>query len=112
MEDIDENNIIISTMESLQHAYAVELSENNNCIKKLLGDIERLQNELRDERKKVNLLENELLGTFGFRWFNSFVKVTLDRDALPKEWNKFLHEFINGFEFSKIVYKWIETNLV
>lgn len=107
-----DSNIIVDTMASLQHAYAVELSENNNCIKKLLVDIERLQNELRDERKKVSLLENELLGTFGFRWFNSFVKVTFERDALPKEWDKFLHEYINGFEFSKTVYKWIETHFV
>jgi len=110
--DNNDSQEIISTMTCLQDAYAVQLSENNNCIKKLLGDIQSLQNELRAERKKVDLLENELLNTFGFRWFNSFVKVTLERDALPKEWDKFLHEYINGFEFSKTVYKWVETKLV
>ena len=106
-----ENIAILSNTAQLTHNYIVEMSENNKCIKKLMDDISDLTNKLRSERAKVNALETEYNSNFGRKDFTCYMRVTRNRDPSDKEWTLFYENFLNGIDFSKAIYKWIETNI-
>jgi len=114
-----ENIAILSNTAQLTHNYIVEMSENNKCIKKLMDDISDLTHKLRCERAKVNALETEYNSNFGRTNFSNFgrkdftcyMRVIRNRDPSDTEWNLFYENFLNGIDFSKAIYKYIETNI-
>ena len=105
------NKAILQNVIDLSQEYVREMSEHNKCIKKLLADINVLQEKIRAERAKCALLENQLLETIGVRTFNSFVKVCKNRECTQEEWSKFYADILTGKMFNDIVYKWVENNI-
>ena len=106
-----DSETILETISSLTDEYILELSENNKCIKKLLNDITLLKKELCDERLKVMALEKELGETIGRRSFCTFMITVKEREPYEYEWSKFYQDFLNGLDFSKAVYRWIDKNI-
>jgi hypothetical protein len=107
----DTSETISETVMYLTDQYILELSENNKCIKKLLNDITLLKEEICRERLKVAALEKEIGETIGKRNFRTYMITVKNREPTDYEWSKFFQDFLNGLDFSKAVYSWIDNNI-
>ena len=100
--------------------YLIILKETNAFVKKLMNDVSELSQQVKEERTLRNAAEDKLLqyretanSNISRYLFNSFIKVSKERECTQLEWVKFTQDFrfSEDTKLIKEIYTWIDAHI-
>ena len=114
------NRFLDSTEKDRITDYLQVLKETNVHVKKLVADIEILNQELRKERELRSMVESTLQkyketasANISRYLFNTYMLASKDREATQAEWLAFIQnfKFSEELKLHSEIYLWIDTNV-
>lgn len=119
-ETEEQMTAVTEELRTVTENYLNFIYDTNALNRKLMADIDSMQEALREERARSNALEKKLLyynvshpsANINRRHFGLYMYAVNDRDATDAEWKAFTETFVfDNLPFTTAVYKWIDTNV-
>jgi hypothetical protein len=112
--------VVTEELSTVTANYLNFIYDTNALNRKLMADMNTMQEALQEERARSAALEKKLLyynvshpsANINRRHFGLYMYAVHDRDATEEEWKRFTETFVfDNLPFTTAVYKWIDTHV-
>ena len=119
-ETEEQITVVTEELRTVTANYLNFIYDTNALNRKLMADLDVMQQALQEERARSNALEKKLLyynvshpsANINRRHFGLYIYAVHDRDATEAEWKEFTETFVfDNLPFTTAVYKWIDTHV-
>ena len=119
-ETEEQITVVTEELRTVTANYLNFIYDTNALNRKLMADMNVMQQALQEERARSNALEKKLLyynvshpsANINRRHFGLYIYAVHDRDATEAEWKEFTETFVfDNLPFTTAVYKWIDTHV-
>jgi vacuolar-type H+-ATPase subunit I/STV1 len=119
-ETEEQITVVTEELRTVTANYLNFIYDTNALNRKLMADMNTMQQALQEERARSNALEKKLLyynvshpsANINRRHFGLYIYAVHDRDATEAEWKEFTETFVfDNLPFTTAVYKWIDTHV-